>query len=139
MMQANSIGLIVIVSKHTQSLFCNWDVGLHSQALQESQPDYDPSLHHPSSPVFPSHDGQIPKFKNIEKKMSNLHTQVMIEYSGYEIFMPHPYLGEPLKAANRLIVSGCIFKTLPQPFLISHSDIVTCVHVTTICERKYWV
>lgn len=66
-MQANKIGLILAVSKHTQSLFCNWDVGPRSQVLQESQPDCDPSLHRPSSPAFPSHDGQIPKFKKIVK------------------------------------------------------------------------
>lgn len=54
-------------------------------------------------------------------------------------YRPPNYLSEPFKAANRLTVSRSIFKTLPQPFLIPHSDIVTGIHVPSICERKIWV
>lgn len=53
----------ICVFIHTQILFCNWDVGPHSQVLQKYQSDCVPTLRHPSSPAFPLHDDQIPKNK----------------------------------------------------------------------------
>lgn len=49
------------------------------------------------------------------------------------------YLSEPLKAANRLTGSSSISKTFPQPLFIPHPDIVTGIHVTSICKTQKWV
>lgn len=113
----------------TQSLFCSWDVGPRSQELQKFQPDCVPTLHHPSIPAFPSHDDQSPKQK--KKTFENC------SYRQIRSKLTHdPYLSEPFKAANSLTVSRSIFKTVPQPFFITHSDIIPGIHVTSICERR---
>lgn len=58
--------------------------------------------------------------------------------ANYRQWQP-PYLSEPLKAADRLAGSRSIFKTLPQPLFIPHSDVVTGIHVTPIFESENWV
>lgn len=127
--------LPLIVLMLTQSLFYSWDVAPHFQALQKFRSGCFLGLHLPSSRVSPSHDAQSPNQRKNICAVIWCVTRGKIRLS-YMWWQP-PHLSEPLKAANRLIVPRSIFMTLPQPLFIPHCDVISSIHVTSICKRTW--
>lgn len=84
-------------------------------------------LHHTTSKAL--------KGRDFRKLLMGYSTNVGVHLSTMII----SHLSKLLKVSNSLTVPRSIFQSLPQPVFISHSDIVTSIHVTSVCKKKIWV